>query len=217
MEQKEKEFLARQLRIAQEWQDEFFRFKQNTRIQLLSNQQQYFQSLGGIGLAVISILFATQIITVSVWWFLAGLTGLVLVAYVSTHVRELNDNEAKGLNKEEEAMTQKYEQIEAKVLEAWKSDDPSIYSSYLMQKAPIEGENPEISYAGEIAVFLFLLMVFWSMLAFLVAKVSLSCLPLSLVVFGGIILCFALAMGDWNLKITGKVSRLIHRILKKGI
>jgi hypothetical protein len=213
MEQKERDFLARQYNTVCELEHEFFLFKENTKVQLLSNQLQYFQSLAGIALAIIAILFGTKLIHFSICWLLAAITALLLIIYVSTNVRESNDRLDKSLNNDQLSLTQKRKEVEDIIFSAIDQNDLSIFHSYINRS--FEVEDSETSYSGEIAIFLFLLMIFWCMLAFIFHEFSVPYYLAILLTAIGIFFCFIFSMFDWNLKMTEFMSRYLHVYLKK--
>ncbi len=217
MKEEQRKFLSQQLRISQEFQNHFFEFRQNARTQLLSNQLQYFQSIAGISLAVIGVLLATGSVAVSLWWILTGVVALLLVVYASTHTREANDSWDKGLNHEEKSLKQAHQDLEKVISQAIQADDFSTYESHVLSKGSQTSVEPRPSYAGEIAVFLFLLTIFFGTVAFISEYIHVGILSALLFASGGIFLCFAVSMGDWNLAMTERVSYFLGRILKKPI
>lgn len=217
MKDTERNFLSQQLKTSQEFLDRFFEFRQNARIQLLSNQLQHFQSIAGISLAIIAALLATGSIAISLWWILTGSAALLLVIYASAHTREANDSWDKGLNKEEKSLNQIHEDLEKVILNAVKFDSYSIYESYVMDKGKPAPTNPSPSYAGEIAVFLFLITIFLGIVALIDKHIHIGNLLALPLVLGGILLCFTVSTCDWNLALTERISRFLDRILRKPV
>ena len=103
--------------------------------------------------------------------------------------------------------------IENVVAEAIKKDDFSIYEN--ATKTAPKHEDPQLSYAGELVVFLFFLTILFGAVATLNERSIFSQCILWTITVGGIILCFFLSFKDWNLKLTERISAALHLILKK--
>lgn len=213
MNEQEKNILRQALTIADTTENEFFHFHVNTKEQLLLGEFQLFQSLATISLAFIAIALGTKSFAPTIWWFLTTFFSMILLIFVTTFIRETIDAEANGLEETEAVLKTKKDEIASKVQESFENDDFSIYENHLMATREPLG-TPLQSYAGEVAVFLFLNTLVFGFLAILDSSLDLSLIPIVCIAFVCLTFSSVVSFSDWNLKLISRISRAITILLK---
>lgn len=196
---------------------EFFVFKSQTRIQLLSNQFQLFQTLAAVMLAFLAVMFATNRFEISLWFLCSMLFSVVLLFYTLTYVRETIDAHAEGLDEAETALKKEKDKVIEKIDEAIKKNDYGIFEKFVAQRLG----NPkkigeEQSYAGEISMFLFSNSFLFGTLATVSAYGY--WINFSKIVIFTFILCFSflISVTTPNTYITKRISKLLDKSIRKG-
>lgn len=212
MEQWQREHILEQLNKSIEFKHEFFVFKEEAKVQLVSNQFQYFQTLAAIGFAAAALIVGTNSLKLTIWWFLMGVSAVLLLLFTSSSVRELNDLHANRLETEDEGLEKIHRKLEAASKEALARDDFNIFVERMRPETNAVPEKQ--SYAGEIAVFLLFLTLTFGLLG--AADQFASGLKIYLFAPAAIVSAFLLAFLDWNLYLSDTLSRLLDFVLRKN-
>ena len=216
MEEKDQRIIESMLETARKIRSEFFLFSEQTKIQLFSNQCQLLQSLATINLAFVAIALATKTFDYNIWWTLSVALSLILILYTITYIRVTNDRKSAALEEISITLEQQERDLEEKALDARTQDNIEIFIAHLRNPKKIQkSRDLPISYAGELAVFLFVLSLFSGVVG--VLKGSGIGQDVSNLVIGVVIavLAFFISAIDWNSKVTEIMSHVFHLILKR--
>lgn len=205
-------------KTSEEVNDAFFIYRVNAELQLLISQLQYFQSIAAISLAGISILLATGSISQSFWWISAAVVAVVLIIYISTSVREIIDSKANELVETSDHLNQTHQELIDKLREVERTGEINDYKVYLKNLTRrMKSEPVPPSYDGEIVVFLFLINIFLSLVAFINEFIIIqgACALIATLIL--ISISFCLSFISWNRKLSRAVSVFIDKIMKKFV
>jgi hypothetical protein len=205
MTDEEKNLLKEGLKDSSAFQDVFFNFKMQSKFQLLLNQLQFTQSLGGIALALVAIGVGTSKIELSIWTlFSIGFASALLIYSSSLH-REIIDLNDRGLNETSDLLKSKHSQLIEKVTESLEKDDYNIYYNYLKNDVNSSKEVLISHQIGEIVVFLFLNTLGFGLLSILNLQIDL----INQLVFIIIILLgtYLISFKEWSYRLTTLLSK----------
>ncbi len=182
----------------------FSDFELDTKRALLQSQLQFFQSLGGICLALLAIGLGTNNLDKNVWTIGAIIFSLLLLIYTSTYSREIIDLQDEELGKAKKFVEMEQKQIEDKIVEALDKNDNAVWENYARSKISLMKDKKEtLLVTGEIALFLFFNAIFWGFLS--VADINFNCF----ILVGILVLSYFIVFKNWVIKLTKFLSRTI--------
>jgi len=141
------------IKMAEEFNDKFFQFKEATRIQLLTSQLNFFQVLSSIIVGLVGVLFFTSLELNGIFLVLSLVLAITTCTISTSYIREVIDRAEDDLKKTENDLEEMFRlTVEDKPIPA----------------GP-DGKLPKPNYLGEILVLLFylsigmLVLAWWSL------------------------------------------------------
>lgn len=136
-------------------EEEFFVFHQQTKVQFLIGQFQLFQSLATIILAFVAIMFVSNDRFLNNWMIASGVLSLMLLIYVTGFIRETLDEHDRALIDTDRMLDQEKRTLKKVIAESLKWNDFLHFQEYVQMQSALKRAKEELSFAGEIALFLF--------------------------------------------------------------
>lgn len=189
--------------------DEFYLYRAQTSVQLLTSQLQFLQSLAAVTLALVAIVVGLGKFEISIFFTLSGSFALALILYVSAYTREIIDLEDKKLLKTEKLLEGESKAIRAKVAEAQSHNNENILIDYVNKKkeTPVD-MNERLNYAGEISMLLFHCSVIFCVIAIYFSYFPHIEYSNTYTVIGVVCLSFMLSFLNWSATATDALSKV---------
>ncbi|MEK7602215.1 MAG: hypothetical protein AAB472_01910 [Patescibacteria group bacterium] len=191
--------------------DEFFLHRAQTATALLQSQLQFLQGLATIILAFIAILVATKSFEINLWYFLSGGIAFVLVLYTFTFIRESIDSVDEDMRQIDNKLEIAEKEVISKIKEAIRVNNYNVMSNYAKDRIEALQVEMDLSYAGEISMFLFFSSLLFCIIAILKSYQIFSLIDQNQVcIVIGVLSTAILFSANWNLKLTRSISRLLQ-------
>lgn len=196
-------------------ENQFFNFDVQTKVQLLSNQLQLFQTIATLVMAFLAIVVATGLVKLNAYLCLSALFSITLLFFAVMYTRETIDFQNRNLNDTSIQMKESKMEIIKKIDETLEKDDFSVFNDFIREKV----ENPSISisnlkepqYTGEVAVFLFSNGILFGLISIIYPTRDLLLFDNIIIVVCILVISFLVAFTDLITDFTEFVSGLLHK------
>lgn len=196
-------------------ENQFFNFDVQTKVQLLSNQFQLFQTIATLVMAFLAIVVATGLVKLNAYLCLSALFSVTLLFFAVMYTRETIDFQNRNLNDTSMQMKKYKMEIIKKIDETLEKDDFSVFNDFIHEKV----DNPSISisnlkkpqYTGEVAVFLFSNGILFGLISIIYPTRELLLFDNIIIVICILVISFLVAFIDLITDFTELVSGSVHK------
>ncbi|HRY59899.1 MAG TPA: hypothetical protein P5096_00785 [Patescibacteria group bacterium] len=186
--------------------DDFSLFVANYVNQTTLSHLDFLKSLAGIIIAFLSIAYLLDIVGINKFSILSFSFSIFSIIFISSYIKEyIDDAEARLIRAEKTFEGESKNGID-KAVEALEKNDASIYFNYAREQVQKKKPDLELSYVGEVVLFLFYNSLFFTIVLFLIGKLHLNYLDNNWTILIVLALSFILSFLKWSLKPTQWLS-----------